>query len=108
LQPIAAERLAKLAPAGRSPAWTSGRTNLSSPEAWNLGRGWSVASGAAAFVTEFVVEAALVSDAVAAAAAGIVAMKERRCIGPPGAFLDERDFEFCGRYLNRVDMAKRG
>src|SRR5580692_10130514 len=86
LQPIAAERLAKLAPEGRSPAWTSGRTNLSSPDAWNFGRGRSVASGVDAFVAEFVAEAALVSDAVAAAAAGIVAMKERRCIGPPGAF----------------------
>src|ERR1700722_2553258 len=50
-QPIAAERLAKLAPEGRSPAWTSGRRNFSSPAAWNFGRGWSC--GSAALFCEF-------------------------------------------------------
>src|ERR1700679_2702937 len=43
LQPMAAEREAKLAPAGRSPAWTSGRSNFSAPAGWNLGRGFKVA-----------------------------------------------------------------
>src|ERR1700722_13826656 len=37
-QPIAAERLAKLAPETRSPAWTSGRTKRSAPAGWNFGR----------------------------------------------------------------------
>src|SRR3982074_3471774 len=42
-QPMAAERLAKLAPETRSPAWTSGRVNFSAPAGWNLGSsfGWA-------------------------------------------------------------------
>src|SRR5277367_7016074 len=43
LQPMAAEREAKLAPAMRSPAWTSGRSKLSAPAGWNLGRSFGVA-----------------------------------------------------------------
>src|SRR5258708_8696338 len=38
LQPMAAEREAKLAPAMRSPAWTSGRSNFSAPAGWDFGR----------------------------------------------------------------------
>src|ERR1700733_8017097 len=38
LQTIAGEREAKLAPAMRSPAWTSGRSNFSAPAGWNFGR----------------------------------------------------------------------
>src|ERR1700733_3596375 len=88
-RPIAAERLAKLAPEGRSPACTSGRMNLSSPSGWNLGRGWSCDSAdfpcgfESGAVTEADAEPLLASDAVAAAATGIVAMKERRRMGPP-------------------------
>src|SRR5258707_6396865 len=37
LQPMAAERLAKLAPAMRSPAWTAGRANFSAPVGWKFG-----------------------------------------------------------------------
>src|ERR1700722_5688554 len=36
--PMAAERLAKLAPETRSPACTSGRTKRSAPEGWNFGK----------------------------------------------------------------------
>ncbi|WP_353069206.1 hypothetical protein RBB75_00545 [Tunturibacter empetritectus] len=36
--PIAAERLAKLAPETRSPACTSGRTKRSALEGWKFGR----------------------------------------------------------------------
>jgi len=43
LRPMAAEREAKLAPAMRSPAWTSGRVNFSAPEGWNLGSSFGVA-----------------------------------------------------------------
>ena len=41
LQPRAGEREAKLAPEGRSPAWTSGRRKRSSVGGWNLGRALS-------------------------------------------------------------------
>src|SRR5882762_232325 len=43
LQPMAAERLAKLAPEMRSPAWTSGRSNFSAPAGWNFGRSFGAA-----------------------------------------------------------------
>src|SRR5260370_24390631 len=36
-QPMAAERLAKLAPAMRAPAWAAGRSNFSAPAGWNFG-----------------------------------------------------------------------
>src|SRR5580692_5448396 len=39
LQPRTGERVEKLAPDGRSPAWTSGRVKRSSPGAWNFGSG---------------------------------------------------------------------
>src|SRR5258707_6604718 len=38
LQPMAADRLAKLAPAMRSPAWTSGRAEFLGPAGWELCR----------------------------------------------------------------------
>ena len=44
--PSAGDREAKLAPEGRSPAWTSGRMNRSAPAGWNFGRSGAV-SGAA-------------------------------------------------------------
>src|ERR1700722_18676231 len=44
LQPYTADRDEKLAPTGRSPACTSGRSNLSSPSFWNFGRLEAVAS----------------------------------------------------------------
>src|SRR5260370_15912508 len=37
LQPMAAERLAKLAPAMRSPAWTSGRSDFFAPFGLDFG-----------------------------------------------------------------------
>src|SRR5277367_1834120 len=43
-QPIAAERLAKLAPAMRSPAWTSGRSKRVAPAGWNFGSSFGVAA----------------------------------------------------------------
>src|SRR5258707_6451738 len=52
LQPMAAERLAKLAPAMRSPAWTSGRVNFSAPVGWNFGR--SLGSAAVVWLRAFV------------------------------------------------------
>src|SRR5262244_3365991 len=44
--PMAADRLAKVAPDTRSPAWTSGRTKRSSPGAWNFGNEGSVEGAA--------------------------------------------------------------
>src|SRR5580692_9488474 len=73
LQPMAAEREAKLAPAGRSPAWTSGRSNFSAPAGWNLGRSFGVAPSVWLKAFEEPMEAM-----EPAAARGRDAMKERR------------------------------
>src|SRR5277367_1449518 len=73
LSPMAAEREAKLAPAMRSPAWTSGRVNFSAPEGWNLGRSF----GAAPSVWLKALEGSR-EVIEAAAARGSVARKERR------------------------------
>src|SRR5882757_8754471 len=72
-QPMAAERLAKLAPETRSPAWTSGRTNFSAPAGWNFGSSFAAAPSVWLRAFEELTEAM-----EPAAARGSAAMKERR------------------------------
>jgi hypothetical protein len=72
--PMAAERLAKLAPEMRSPAWTSGRLKISAPAGWNFGRSLGMA-GSAFWLTAF---DELREAMEPAAANGREAMKERR------------------------------
>src|SRR5882757_6133902 len=74
LQPMAAERLAKLAPEMRSPAWTSGRSNFSVPAGWNLGSSFGVAPSVWLRAFGEPMEAM-----EPAAASGSAAIKERRC-----------------------------
>src|SRR5260370_7818610 len=73
LQPMAAERLAKLAPETRSPAWTSGRSNFSAPAGWNLGSSFWAAPSVWLKALDEPTEAM-----EPAAARGSAAMKERR------------------------------
>src|SRR5258707_11378848 len=73
LQPMAAERLAKLAPEGRSPAWTSGRLNFSAPAGWNLGSSFEVAPSVWLKAFDEPIE-----PMEPAAARGSAAIKERR------------------------------
>jgi hypothetical protein len=73
LQPMAAERLAKLAPEMRSPAWTSGRTNFSAPGGWNLGSSFTAAPSVWLRAFDEPMEAM-----EPAAASGRAAIKERR------------------------------
>src|SRR3569833_2329396 len=77
-RPKAAEREAKLAPDGRSPAWSSGRTKLWAPSGWNFGNSAVAAlSGSAARDSP-------PKEAMASVVAGTVARKVRRRIfGPP-------------------------
>jgi hypothetical protein len=70
---MAAEREAKLAPEMRSPAWTSGRTNLSAPAGWNLGSSFW---GAPSVWLKAFDEPTEAMDP--AAASGSAAMNERR------------------------------
>jgi hypothetical protein len=70
---MAAERLAKLAPEMRSPAWTSGRLNLSAPAGWNFGSSLGAAPSVWLRAFEEPTEAM-----EPAAASGSAAMKERR------------------------------
>src|SRR5580704_16779090 len=89
LQPIAAEREAKLAPAMRSPAWTSGRSNFSAPAGWNFGTSLDVVPSLWPKAFDELMEAM-----EPAAARGSAAMKERRRkFGSPkgGWKLDARD-----------------
>jgi hypothetical protein len=72
-QPIAAERLAKLAPEMRSPAWTSGRSNFSAPAGWNFGR--SFGGAAVSWLKAFDGPTEAMEPA---AANGSAAIKERR------------------------------
>lgn len=74
LRPMAAEREAKLAPAIRSPAWTSGRVNFSAPAGWNLGRSLGMVAPSVWLLAS--VELRVAMDP--AAARGSDAMKERR------------------------------
>ncbi len=71
-QPMAAERLAKLAPEGRSPAWTSGRSNRSAPAGWNFDSSFDAAVG---WLKAFDGPTEAMDPA---AASGNAAMKERR------------------------------
>src|ERR1700733_14746552 len=71
--PIAAERLAKLAPAMRSPAWTSGRVKISAPAGWNFSRSLDMAASLWLKALDELREAM-----EPAAANGSEAMKERR------------------------------
>src|SRR5580704_17117865 len=73
LQPRAAEREAKLAPAMRSPAWTSGRSNFSAPAGWNFGR--SIGVVPSVWLKAY---GELTEAMEPAAARGRDAMKERR------------------------------
>jgi hypothetical protein len=70
---MAAERLAKLAPETRSPAWTSGRSNFSAPAGWNFGRSFMATPSVWLKALE---EASGAMEP--AAASGSAAMKERR------------------------------
>src|SRR5260370_10757431 len=72
-QPMAAERLAKLAPEMRSPAWTSGRTNFSAPAGWDLGSSFGLAPSVLLKAVDDPTEAM-----EPAAASGSAAMKKRR------------------------------
>ena len=89
LQPMAAERVAKLAPNGRSPACTSGRVKRSAPGGWKPGSGSGAGGGAPPWPGALVVapdwpgwaagcSAARDDGSAATAAAGRVAMKDRR------------------------------
>jgi hypothetical protein len=71
---MAAERLAKLAPEMRSPAWTSGRSKRSAPAGWNFGNSFEAAPSVWLRAFDEPTEA---MDP--AAANGSAAMKERRC-----------------------------
>src|SRR6202020_747587 len=73
LQPIAAEREAKLALAMRSPAWTSGRSNFSAPSGWKFGRPLDLVPSVWPKAFDERLEAI-----EPAAARGSAAMKERR------------------------------
>src|ERR1700679_4006089 len=73
-RPMAADREEKLAPEGRSPAWTSGRRKRSAPSGWNFGSS-GVGVGAAVWAKAF---AGLAEVRVPAAARGSAARKERR------------------------------